>query len=466
VERGAPWGEWRSRAVPERDTPRVGGGTPVEDHGGLRSGQVHGLGDPVGEEGPHGEALGCTDSVAPKRAVEDYDWSRLVTVTGTLICEWCGNPFARESAKGPAPRYCSRSHRQRAYECRRQGRLTSDSAPDPQVDVIRTLGSQERVQATLGGSFKVDSALTKRLGGSTDVAKLLSDTYPSLERAAENVHNMIKINPAFTTRLSNAVEMAKIQATDMVKAAGLSTSFQAAMGANSLIKAAGATGLATDMVKAAGLSTSFQAAMGAKLAADLEGVIRPLAEGLTASFTAAIGSSPPFMSSVASAINLPSLMSEVAKNFNPSKLISTKDLLTTSRDLLTPAFVENLLSQIDADLLSQFTDGRESRESVDGVLSQVDTTTGDPRTERFIEAVYGIALLLFVHFILPGLLLVCSATAKDAMDAGKALVGCADALSQNRSIAGGALIYTAGSAVSGAVKVAKKRMAESEDKET
>lgn len=37
----------------------------------------------------------------------------------TLRCEWCGVEFAGEGGPGRPPRYCRRSHRQRAYEARR-----------------------------------------------------------------------------------------------------------------------------------------------------------------------------------------------------------------------------------------------------------------------------------------------------------------------------------------------------------
>ena len=39
---------------------------------------------------------------------------------GSLNCEWCGRPFERPHSRGPVPRFCSRSHRQRAYEGRRE----------------------------------------------------------------------------------------------------------------------------------------------------------------------------------------------------------------------------------------------------------------------------------------------------------------------------------------------------------
>lgn len=35
-----------------------------------------------------------------------------------LTCEWCGVDFERPGRRGPPPKYCSRGHRQRAYEKR------------------------------------------------------------------------------------------------------------------------------------------------------------------------------------------------------------------------------------------------------------------------------------------------------------------------------------------------------------
>ena len=36
-----------------------------------------------------------------------------------LICKWCGKEFERTNNRGPIPKYCKQSHRQRAYEKRR-----------------------------------------------------------------------------------------------------------------------------------------------------------------------------------------------------------------------------------------------------------------------------------------------------------------------------------------------------------
>jgi hypothetical protein len=40
----------------------------------------------------------------------------------TTLCEWCGRSFTPTNRRGPRPRYCRASHRQRAYELRRLAR--------------------------------------------------------------------------------------------------------------------------------------------------------------------------------------------------------------------------------------------------------------------------------------------------------------------------------------------------------
>jgi hypothetical protein len=37
-----------------------------------------------------------------------------------VTCGWCGQPFQPPAGRGPTPKYCSRSHRQRAYEARQK----------------------------------------------------------------------------------------------------------------------------------------------------------------------------------------------------------------------------------------------------------------------------------------------------------------------------------------------------------
>ena len=73
----------------------------------------------------------------------------LVTVTGEqLRCEWCADIFVRPNRRGPAPRYCSRSHRQRAYE--RRSRASEEAikiSPSPD-------GTRRRSNSALAGGWK------------------------------------------------------------------------------------------------------------------------------------------------------------------------------------------------------------------------------------------------------------------------------------------------------------------------
>lgn len=85
------------------------------------------------------------------------DDTRHVTGTATLVCAHCARTFSHASRPGPAPRYCRRSCRQRAYEARAaattvavvhhpdacvstSGRMHAldPARPDPRADGTRT----------------------------------------------------------------------------------------------------------------------------------------------------------------------------------------------------------------------------------------------------------------------------------------------------------------------------------------
>lgn len=36
----------------------------------------------------------------------------------TLVCQWCGAHFERPNTRGPIPKFCRASHRQRAHQLR------------------------------------------------------------------------------------------------------------------------------------------------------------------------------------------------------------------------------------------------------------------------------------------------------------------------------------------------------------
>ena len=60
-------------------------------------------------------------------------------------CAWCGGPFTYVTGPGRPQRYCRTSHRQRAYEARREARRR-DLAPD---EVLITRRSWEHLRDAL-----------------------------------------------------------------------------------------------------------------------------------------------------------------------------------------------------------------------------------------------------------------------------------------------------------------------------
>lgn len=46
---------------------------------------------------------------------------------GQYICAWCGQLFAKAHPLGAPPKYCKRSHRQMAYQKRREDRLVAEA---------------------------------------------------------------------------------------------------------------------------------------------------------------------------------------------------------------------------------------------------------------------------------------------------------------------------------------------------
>lgn len=68
-----------------------------------------------------------------------------MTKTSKLRCAWCGGRFAVTKGPGRPPKYCRRSHRQRAYESRRIADERGLSADE----VLLTLDSWTRVRDAL-----------------------------------------------------------------------------------------------------------------------------------------------------------------------------------------------------------------------------------------------------------------------------------------------------------------------------
>lgn len=89
---------------------------------------------------------------APRR------WDKLVTVTGSARrarCEWCEAEFAA-AQRGPLPRYCRPSHRQRAYEARVTASSSQGAHP---IALDALLDDLERALARPGdGHALVDAA--------------------------------------------------------------------------------------------------------------------------------------------------------------------------------------------------------------------------------------------------------------------------------------------------------------------
>ena len=52
-------------------------------------------------------------------------------------CGWCGRAFAPSGGRGPAPKYCSRAHRQRAYEARRRGQTNTSPGLEALAETLR-----------------------------------------------------------------------------------------------------------------------------------------------------------------------------------------------------------------------------------------------------------------------------------------------------------------------------------------
>lgn len=55
-------------------------------------------------------------------------------------CEWCGEVFVAANTRGPVPKFCRRSHRQRAYEATRTDAAVP-AAPPPSADSTQVLSA-------------------------------------------------------------------------------------------------------------------------------------------------------------------------------------------------------------------------------------------------------------------------------------------------------------------------------------
>ncbi len=91
-------------------------------------------------------------------------------------CEWCGQSFTPQSTRGPKPRFCSASHRQRAYEARRGVRAHETVSESPISDAFKHLVDSgqvtEETLAPFTGALR--QAITPLLEQQTALAAALS----------------------------------------------------------------------------------------------------------------------------------------------------------------------------------------------------------------------------------------------------------------------------------------------------
>ena len=86
-------------------------------------------------------------------------------------CAFCGQTFTAERRAGPAPRYCSQAHRQRAYEQRR--RATRGDAEQDLAAQVRTL------QARVNGLERENRELRRdRDEAIEEIARLQQQLHP------------------------------------------------------------------------------------------------------------------------------------------------------------------------------------------------------------------------------------------------------------------------------------------------
>lgn len=85
--------------------------------------------------------------------------SYTLNVTSSLECAWCGESFHRPHDRGPAPKYCSPGHRQRASEARRAGRVGVGASRLRERFLMDVLGDASRpTKATIAGHLFGTSA--------------------------------------------------------------------------------------------------------------------------------------------------------------------------------------------------------------------------------------------------------------------------------------------------------------------
>ena len=72
------------------------------------------------------------------------------------VCVWCGATFVAPSLRGPLPKFCRRSHRQRAYEAKRLATTANSSPPESVTghgdtpSVLDLAGLEQLLEAEVG----------------------------------------------------------------------------------------------------------------------------------------------------------------------------------------------------------------------------------------------------------------------------------------------------------------------------
>lgn len=109
-----------------------------------------------------------------------------MTKSSTLRCAWCGDRFKPPGGPGRPPKYCRRSHRQRAYESRQ-------IAADRGLGVDEVLLTSDAWQAIRDALFQIEAAAQDAL---TDLAVV--DTVADARAVVEELSGAIRTAASVT----------------------------------------------------------------------------------------------------------------------------------------------------------------------------------------------------------------------------------------------------------------------------
>ena len=152
-----------------------------------------------------------------------------------LVCQWCGAEFERPHRRGPAPKFCSGAHRQRAYERRRLdeaesvvGTLPSTSVASfvkglgrlseqlSQVAVSPALSEQFESVAKIAGSSAL-SGLSEQVSRMSGLSKAVEDAFKplgevmaadvGLGRLSEQL-SQVAVSPALSEQFESVAKIA------------------------------------------------------------------------------------------------------------------------------------------------------------------------------------------------------------------------------------------------------------------